>query len=205
MFVDGTEQSTKDTTVSLPASLYSTIVIASAGTLSQIDTQISDVHIHASALPDSVLAARGATTPLPILPSTTAHMALTSDLTATANPGSNGRCVLDLDIAGSGIPGVLDSPSAKALSFTRATTAYKDDGTSVTSGTPRFESRGMTIEEGTTNLVTNPFMSGTYVGGVAPNWTKVTATCAENTNASYLKGYSAKSQKVTCANIYEGI
>jgi len=37
--------------------------------------------------------------------------------------------------------------------FTRASTAYKEDGTSVASGVPRIESSGVKIEEGTTNLI----------------------------------------------------
>lgn len=39
--------------------------------------------------------------------------------------------------------------------FTRASTAYKEDGTSVASGVPRIESSGVKIEEGTTNLMTS--------------------------------------------------
>ena len=42
--------------------------------------------------------------------------------------------------------------------FTRASTAYKEDGTSVASGVPRIESSGVKIEEGTTNLM----LSGSY-------------------------------------------
>jgi hypothetical protein len=38
--------------------------------------------------------------------------------------------------------------------FVRASTAYKNDGSSVASGEPRFESTGLTVEEGTTNLLT---------------------------------------------------
>lgn len=37
--------------------------------------------------------------------------------------------------------------------FTRASIAYKQDGTRVASGVPRFESTGLTIEEGTTNCM----------------------------------------------------
>ena len=37
--------------------------------------------------------------------------------------------------------------------FSRGSTAYKQDGSVVAAGVPRFESNGVMVEEGTTNLV----------------------------------------------------
>jgi hypothetical protein len=55
-------------------------------------------------------------------------------------------------------PTVLVSSSAPQPTFSRASTAYKKDGTQLGSGTPRYETgkfgQGVMMEEGTTNLLT---------------------------------------------------
>lgn len=40
--------------------------------------------------------------------------------------------------------------------FSRSSTAYKQDGSVVAAGVPRFESNGVMVEEGTTNLIPKP-------------------------------------------------
>lgn len=61
------------------------------------------------------------------------------------------------------------------------------------------------VEEGTTNLFVNPFFTGTYTGGLAPNWTKVgTCILSENTNSSFTV-YGGKSQHISDMAKYSGI
>jgi len=72
--------------------------------------------------------------------------------------------------------------------FTRDSVAYLSDGTEVASGQPRFEDgkfgKGVLIEEGTTNLVSNPDFEGGTDG-----WILSTAAARSNA-ASYIGSYS---------------
>ena len=71
--------------------------------------------------------------------------------------------------------------------FTRASTAYKEDGTSVASGVPRIESSGVKIEEGTTNVLPSPpvltkyplseYTTEVVTEGEYTGWTKVILSC----------------------------
>jgi len=87
--------------------------------------------------------------------------------------------------------------------LTRATTAYKQDGTSVASGLPRYEaakySNGITVEEGTTNLLS------ANQSGVETDTTGFAviggATIARDTGQKY---EGAASLKVTCAALGNG-
>lgn len=62
-----------------------------------------------------------------------------------------------------GIPGDIKLAVAPTNSFVRATAAYKKDGSQAASGAVRYEaglfSNGVFIEEGATNLITNPLFT----------------------------------------------
>lgn len=93
--------------------------------------------------------------------------------------------------------------------FSRPSVAYLSDGTQVAAGVPRFEAgkfgKAWLAEEGTTNLVTNPFFGGTYSSGLAPNWLKYgTPTVYENTNPAYIT-YGSKSQRVVASAGAQGV
>jgi len=71
--------------------------------------------------------------------------------------------------------GYYEAFGDQIATFTRASTAYKQDGSQVASGVPRFEAvdggrQGLTVEEGTTNLLTaNQASVETDTTGFAPN------------------------------------
>ena len=55
------------------------------------------------------------------------------------------------------------------------------------------------------NLMNNPMLTGTYVGGVPPHWSKIGApTAAENTNALYTQ-FGGKSSRITATVAGEGL
>jgi hypothetical protein len=90
----------------------------------------------------------------------------------------------------------------QTATFSRSSVAYKQDGQQVAANVPRYEAgqfgSGILVEEGTTNLLTNPSFEGIYVSGVAPNWAaystgSATGSYAESANA--LAG--SKAQRIT--------
>ena len=70
--------------------------------------------------------------------------------------------------------GRFETLADQTATFTRASTAYKQDGSSVASGVPRYETgkfnQAVTVEEGTTNLLVNPGFESGDTG-----WTKSSA------------------------------
>lgn len=60
----------------------------------------------------------------------------------------------DSTIAGIKAPPYYVADAIPAPTFTRASVAYKSDGTQVIANAPRYETTGIIIEEGTTNLLT---------------------------------------------------
>jgi hypothetical protein len=56
-----------------------------------------------------------------------------------------------------------------------------------------------------TNLLVNAFFEGSYVGGLAPNWTKNgTPTVSENANPTYA-AYGGKSQHIVASAANQGV
>lgn len=104
-----------------------------------------------------------------------------------------GYCVKDIATTYLKEEGVyIESPNGI---FARTTVAYNDDGSQAGVGVARCGVNGIMVEEGTTNLVTNPFFTGTYVDGVAPSYTKhrTAATWSESTAHCI---YGNKTQRV---------
>lgn len=77
-----------------------------------------------------------------------------------------------------------DILEAIPATFTRSSTAYKQDGSVVNANVPRFEADGVMVEEGTTNLVPNPNFSN-WTGELPANWTKNTISAVEKTQGIY--------------------
>lgn len=124
--------------------------------------------------------------------------------TFTAGLGVDSNCALLAHFDDS-----LLTHKGTALGLTRASIATKLDGSQVVSGSPRYENgkfgKGIMVEEGTTNLVTNPFIEGTYSSGLAPNWLKYgSPTVSENTTLTYIKNGS-KSQHIVATSAGQGI
>ena len=78
----------------------------------------------------------------------------------------------NLEITDAGVKLARPEPAQ----FTRASEAYKSDGTLVASGQPRYEGAGVLIEEGTTNLV--PAFSAWGVNGCVVGGERITASLA---------------------------
>ncbi|MGB9791517.1 MAG: phage tail spike protein [Thermacetogeniaceae bacterium] len=96
----------------------------------------------------------------------------------------------------------MESLGDQTATFTRSSVAHLSNGTQVAANSPRYEAgrfaQAIMIEEGTTNLLTNPSFEGTYVSGLAPNWAayatgSATGSYAESTDA--LAG--SKAQRIT--------
>lgn len=90
--------------------------------------------------------------------------------------------------------GSFESLGSPVATFTRASTSYLSNGTLVGSGQPRFESGGVMIEEGTTNLLTaNQASVETDTAG----FTAVGATISRDTTEHW---HGASALKVVTAN-----
>ena len=76
----------------------------------------------------------------------------------------------NLEITDAGVKLARPEPAQ----FTRASEAYKSDGTLVASGVPRYEGAGVLIEEGTTNLI--PLAKQKFEGWTAYSGAEVTLT-----------------------------
>lgn len=121
-----------------------------------------------------------------------------ADLREHANPRVKGSFETEFSTP----PEIVERLIDEAAVFTRASKAYLSDGTEVDAGVPRFEQgkfgQAVRVEEGTTNLLTNPSFEGTYTSGIAPNWTSyasgsATGSYTESTDA--LAG--SKAQRIT--------
>ena len=93
--------------------------------------------------------------------------------------------------------------------FTRASAAYTIAGVLVSANQPRYEpgkfGKGVLLETAAINLATNPFLGGTYVGGLASNWLNNNgATVSENLDPQFIK-YGIKSQHVIASAAAKGI
>ncbi|MDI6872152.1 MAG: hypothetical protein QME79_12570 [Bacillota bacterium] len=64
-------------------------------------------------------------------------------------------------------------PLIYPMRFSRNSVAYKQDGSQVASGVPRYETgqfgQALMVEEGTTNLIINPFFTN-WSGAIPDNW-----------------------------------
>lgn len=94
----------------------------------------------------------------------------------------------------------LNSHKGFTPTFARTSVAYLSDGTQIASGTPCFDvgkfGNGLLVEEGTTNLLTNPFfVTDSNSDGLADNWAvdgnnKITTQIYDHT------GWGGKAQKL---------
>ncbi|MHB8172101.1 MAG: hypothetical protein ACYDG6_11270 [Thermincolia bacterium] len=111
----------------------------------------------------------------------TPHVIKTFDIKADWDAGST-LCNIDT-VSTSGSIKLVAKPTN---AFTRATVAYNEDGTQVTSGTPRYKtgkfSNGVWIEEATTNTVLDPVFAN---ADITVNWNNANKT--DWSNASVLK------------------
>lgn len=97
--------------------------------------------------------------------------------------------------------GSFESLGSSVATFSRTSTAYKQDGTQVTSGQPRFESSGVMIEEGTTNLLASDgnFEIDSNGDGVPDGWAFYSAPTYQSI-ATDRKWSGSKSIKIICNN-----
>jgi len=100
--------------------------------------------------------------------------------------------------------GTLNSHKGVSATFTRASVAYLEDGTQVASGVPRFEDgkfgKGVLIEEGTTNLVSNPDFEVDTAG-----WNTWGGIIARDTTEHYYGLASLRVELPSGGNPWDGI
>lgn len=103
--------------------------------------------------------------------------------------GASAECAVTVSVAANYIVGAAGALSCAATA----------------AGEMSLAVHSVVFEEGTTNLVTNPFLGGTYTGGLAENWTKNdTPTLTENSDTDYIT-YGDTSQRVQAVAADQGI